>query len=309
MSLNKYHAGIRKYYGLLTILCVIVGFVYPQFSILSPYTLFLLAILVFSLVIEHQISDFTRVIKHFKIVIALIASNLVLYPLIGILLGYWLNLQSDIMMGLILLCFAPSPIVASLWTELSGGDGTLSISTALLSMMLSIFVYPLVLFFMGIASPHLSLSILKLLGLSIFVPAVLALFLRIEEENYIPAKNTITILSSFIGLLIIVVAIAHLASKVMVKEFNTISILILIDIVLLSAGFIYGYLLSKFFRAKRNEGIGFLYTSSMRDGIIPLSVAITYFSSFSTIPATILLIIMPFMVLGVYYLIIDDKIN
>ncbi|WP_176720294.1 MULTISPECIES: hypothetical protein [Methanobacterium] len=36
----------------------------------------------------------------------------------------------------------------------------------------------------------------------------------------------------------------------------------------------------------------------MRDGIIPLSVAVTYFSSSSTIASTVLLILMPFLVTG-----------
>jgi BASS family bile acid:Na+ symporter len=177
-----------------------------------------------------------------------------------------------------------------------------SIGTVLFSMMLSILVYPVVLYFMGIASPELSIAIFKLLALSIFVPAIIALFLRLEEEKYIPAKNTITLLSSFMGLLIIVVAIAHMASKVLANEINIIIIIALIVVILLSAGFSYGYLLGRFFGVSKEEGIGFLYTSAMRDGIIPLSVAITYFNSFSTIPSTILLIVMPFMVVGVYYL-------
>jgi BASS family bile acid:Na+ symporter len=303
MSLNKVHGNLRKYYGLFTIICVIIGFLFPQFSILSPYIPFLLAVLVFSMVIEHKISDFTRVVKHPKIVMALIASNLILYPVIGILIGYWLIPQNEIMIGIILLCFAPSPVVAALWTELSGGDGTISISTALFSMMLSIIVYPVVLFFMGITSPELSISIFKLLALSIFVPAIVALFLRIEEERYIPAKNTITLLSSLVGLLIIVVAIAHMASRVLANELNIILILTFITVILLTAGFVYGHLLGKLFKTKNKDGIGFLYISSMRDGIIPLSIAITYFSSYSTMPATILLIVMPFMVVGVYYLV------
>ncbi len=303
MSLTRYHANIRKYYGLLTILCVIIGYLYPKFSILSSYIPLLLAILVFSMVIEHQISDFTGVVKNYKIVIGLISSNLILYPLIGILIGHGFIQQPEIMIGIILLCFAPSPVVASLWAELSGGDGTIAISTALFSMMLSIIVYPVVLFFLGIASPEVSLSILKLLALSIFVPAILAFFLRVEEEKYIPTKNTVTFLSSFAGLLIIVIAIAHMASKLMVYDLNMISILIFINIILLTAGFIYGYALSKLFRTEIKQRAGFLFTSSMRDGIIPLSVAITYFGSYSTMPSTILLIIMPFMVVGVYYLI------
>lgn len=296
------HGNIRKYYGLLTVLCVILGFTFPQFSVLSPYVSILLAILVFSMVIEHKVSDFTRIVNHPQKVLALIISNLVLYPVIGILFSYFFLPPQDIYVGIILLCFAPSPVVAALWTELSNGDGTISVTTALFSMMLSIFIYPVILYFMGIASPDLAVSIFKLLALSIFAPAAIALFLRVEEDKYIPAKNTITLLSSFVSLIIIVIAIAHMASNVMSDEFNLILLLGIFVIVLLMAGFGYGYILGKLFKTPKKESIPFLYSSSMRDGIIPLSVAITYFSSSSTIASTVLLIVMPFLVTGVYYI-------
>lgn len=301
MQINKAHGNLRKYYGFLTLLCVALGFKFPQFSIFSPYISVLLAILVFSMVIEHSISDFTRIVNHPRSVLALITSNLVLYPLIGILFGYFILLPQDIYTGIILLCFAPSPVVAALWTELSNGDGTISITAALFSMMISIIVYPIVLFFMGIASPDLSISIFKLLSLSVFAPAVIALLLRVEEEKYIPAKNTITFISSFVSLFIIVVAIAHMASKVMSNDLNLILILGIFVVILLVAGFGYGYILGKILRNRKKDRIAFLYTSSMRDGIIPLSVAITYFSTYSTLASTVLLIIMPFLVVSVYY--------
>ena len=296
------HGNIRKYYGLLTVLCVILGFTFPQFSVLSPYVSILLAVLVFSMVIEHKVSDFTRIVNHPKNVLALIISNLVLYPVIGILFSYFFLPPQDIYVGIILLCFAPSPVVAALWTELSNGDGTISVTTALFSMMLSIFIYPVILYFMGIASPDLALSIFKLLALSIFAPAAIALFLRVEEDKYIPAKNMITLLSSFVSLIIIIIAIAHMVSNVMSNEFSLILLLSIFVIVLLIAGFGYGYILGKLFKTPKKDSISFLYSSSMRDGIIPLSVAITYFSSSSTIASTVLLIVMPFLVTGVYYI-------
>lgn len=296
------HGNIRKYYGLLTVLCVILGFTFPQFSVLSPYVSILLAILVFSMVIEHKVSDFTRILNHPKKVLALIISNFVLYPVIGILFSYFFLPPQDIYVGIILLCFAPSPVVAALWAELSNGDGTISVTTALFSMMLSIFIYPIILYFMGIASPDLAVSIFKLLALSIFAPAAIALFLRVEEDKYIPARNTITLLSSFVSLIIIVIAIAHMVSNVRSNEFNLILLLGIFVIVLLISGFGYGYILGKLFKTPKKDSISFLYSSSMRDGIIPLSVAITYFSSSSTIASTVLLIVMPFLVTGVYYI-------
>ncbi len=297
------HGNIRKYYGLLTVICVILGFTFPQFSVLSPYVPVLLAILVFSMVIEHSIGDFTRIVNHPRKILALTVSNLILYPVIGILFSYFFLPSQDIYVGIILLCFAPSPVVAALWTELSNGDGAISVTTALFSMMLSIIVYPIILYFMGIASPDLAISIFKLLALSIFVPAVIALFLRLEEEKYVPAKNTITLLSSFVGLFIIIVAIAHMASNLISNEFSLILLIGFLVVILLVAGFAYGYILGKFLKVKKKDSIAFLYSSSMRDGIIPLSVAITYFSANATVASTILLIIMPFLVVGVYYMV------
>lgn len=301
-TVKSIHGNIRKYYGLLTVLCVILGFTFPQFSVLSPYVSILLAVLVFSMVIEHKISDFTRIINHPKKVLAIIVSNLVLYPVIGILFSYFFLPPQDIYVGIILLCFAPSPVVAALWTELSKGDGTISVTTALFSMMLSIVVYPLILYFMGIASFDLAISIFKLLALSIFAPAAIALFLRLEEDRYVPAKNTITLASSFVSLLIVVIAIAHMASNVMFNEFNLILMIGVLVVVLLITGFGYGYILGKLFKVQKKDSISFLYSSSMRDGIIPLSVGITYFSSNSTVASTVLLIVMPFLVAGVYYI-------
>ena len=105
------------------------------------------------------------------------------------------------------------------------------------------------------------------------------------------------------GLFIIVVAIAHMASNVMSSEFNLILIIGILVVILLMAGFGYGYILGKLFKVQKKDSIAFLYSSSMRDGIIPLSVAITYFSSNATVASTILLIVMPFLVVGIYYLV------
>jgi|GEM_PF-1600859 len=304
MSIIGLESSLRKYYGLLTLSCVFLGFIFPQFSVLSIYVPVLLAILVFSMVVEHEINDFTMIIKHPKSVFSLISSNLILYPLIGFFFVYLLfSSNNSIITGVILLCFAPSPVIAALWTEMSGGDGTISITTALFSMLISIAVYPVVLYFLGIASPNLSLEILKLLALSVFVPAVVALFLRGEEKRFLPSKRKFKLLAALTGLFIIVIAISNMTSKFSSNEFNTIFLLSIFVIVLLIAGLVYGYFLSRILKVKKDNSKAFLYTSCMRDGIIPLSVSITYFPYLSSIPSTILLIIMPFIVSIVYQII------
>ena len=301
MSILELEENIRKYYGFLTLLCVLLGFLLPQFSFLSQYVPFLLAILVFSMVVEHEISDFALIIKHPKTVIALITSNFILYPLIGFLfLHLLLSSQSGLINGIILLCFAPSPVIAALWTEMSGGDGTISISTALFSMILSIGVYPFILFYLGIVSPAVSIEIFKLLALSVFVPVIIALFIKTEKNLFNPSKREFKLVSAITGLLIIVIAISKMASQFFSNEFITIILISSFVTVLLLAGLFYGYSLSRLLKVKNEYKKAFLYTSSMRDGIIPLTVALSYFTYSSTIPSTVLLIIMPFIVAIVY---------
>jgi len=295
---------IRKYYGFLTILCVLIGFLFPQFEIFSSLVPYLLAILVFCLVVEHKIGDFTRIARKPSIVLVLALSNFIIFPVIGIFLGNLLSLpQGDVFTGIILLSFAPSPVVAALWAELSGGNGSIPVTTALFTMIASIFVYPLILFFMGISSPQLSFQIFQLLVLSIFVPAVLALFIRFEEDRYLPAKNVITIVSVFVSLLIIVIAVSHMASRVLSNELSILIKISIIVIILILCGMLFGYLVGRFSKIKENNNKSYIYVTGMRDGIVPLSVALLYFNSNATLASTLLLIIMPFIVVCAYYLI------
>lgn len=283
-----------------------IGFSFPQFEIFSTFVPYLLAILVFSLVVEHKISDFTRIARKPGIVLVLSLSNFIIFPLIGIFLGNLLSIpQGDVFTGIILLSFAPSPVVAALWAELSGGNGSIPVTTALFTMIASIFVYPLVLFFMGISSQQLSLQIFQLLALSIFVPAVIALFIRFEENRYLPAKNVITIVSVIISLLIIVIAVSHMASRVLSNELSILIKISIIVIILILCGMFFGYLVGRFSKTEENNNKSYIYVTGMRDGIVPLSVALLYFTSNATLASTLLLIIMPFVVVCAYYLIRD----
>lgn len=136
----QFEVSLKKY-GILTIICVLIGFFLFQLSVFLPYVPILLAILVFFMIIEHEIYDFKLVIKHPRNIISLIYPNFILYPLIGFLLVYFVYPAHEISTGIIFLCFVTSPVLAAIWTEMSGGDVSISISSALLSMLLSIGIY------------------------------------------------------------------------------------------------------------------------------------------------------------------------
>jgi len=289
--------AIKKYYGVLTLICVLIGFLLPEFSIFSGYTPLLLALLVFSLVVEHSIEDLGRIIHHPRFIVLVLASNFLVYPIIGFIFIRILGLDPDISVGVILLSFAPSPIVAALWTEISGGDGTPAISAALTSMLLSVVVYPLVLYALGVASPAVALRVLSMLLFSVFIPAILALILRLEVELVQPVRDSMNLLSSILGLLIIVVAVAHMSGALV--GWGVLRVVFLVSVMLL-AGFIYGFLVGRRMPGYR---VASIYTSGMRDGVIPVGVALTYFSSAAALPATILLVVMPVFTGIVYYLV------
>ncbi|WP_321211763.1 hypothetical protein [Methanothermobacter sp. DP] len=288
---------IKKYYGVLTLLCVLTGLLFPQFSVFSGYTPLLLAFLVFSLVIEHSLKGFGRIIQHPQFLGLVSVSNFLLYPLLGSIFIKIFNFSGDMVAGVILLSFAPSPVVAALWTELSGADGTPALSAALTSMLLSVAVYPAVLYLMGVASLSVAFRVFELLVFTVFLPAVIALILRLEEERLVPARKTLNFLSAILGLVIIVVAVAHMSGSV--RNGGVMEIVITVSVMLL-AGFTYGFILG---RLRGDDGAAYVYTAGMRDGVIPVGVALTYFSPAVALPATILLVVMPVFTGIVYYLV------
>lgn len=290
---------IKKYYGALTLLCVLMGLLFPQFSVFSVYTPLLLALLVFSLVIEHSLEDFGRIIQHPQFLGLVSVSNFLLYPLLGFLFIKIFNFSGDIVAGIILLSFAPSPVVAALWTELSGGDGTPALSAALTSMLLSVAVYPAVLYIMGVASLSVAFRVFELLVFTVFLPAVFALLLKLEEERFIPAGKTLNFLSAILGLVIIVVAVAHMSGSVRSMEVTDVIIVVSLMVI---AGFIYGFMAGRF---RRDEySVAYVYTSGMRDGVIPLGVALKYFLPSTALPVTVLLVIMPVFT-GIFYYVVS----
>ena len=288
---------IKKYYGVLTLICVLTGLLFPEFSIFAGYTPLLLALLVFSLVVEHRIGDFGRIIHHPRFLGMVLASTFLVYPIMGFIFIRILGLGPDLSVGVILLSFAPAPVVAALWTEMSGCDGTPAISAALTSMLLSVAVYPLVLYALGVASPVVAFRVLSLLLFSVFIPSIVALILRIEFALVQPVRYSLNLLSSILGLLIIIVAVAHMSGSL--AGWGVLRVVFLVSVMLL-AGFIYGFLVG---RRMPEYRVASIYTSGMRDGMIPVGVALTYFSSAAALPATLLLVMMPVFTGIVYYLV------
>jgi len=289
--------AIKKYYGVLTLLCVLTGLLVHEFSIFAGYTPLLLALLVFSLVVEHSIGDFRRIIHHPRFLGLVMASTFLVYPIMGFIFIRILGLGPDLSVGVILLSFAPAPVVAALWTEISGGDGTPAISAALISMLISVAVYPMVLYALGVASSAVAFRVLSLLLFSVFIPAIMALILRIEVAVIQPVRDGLNLLSSILGLLIIIVAVAHMSGAL--AGWGVLRVVFLVSVMLL-AGFIYGFLVG---RRMPEYRIASIYTAGMRDGVIPVGVALTYFSSAAALPATILLVVMPVFTGIVYYLV------
>ncbi|MEM4196456.1 MAG: hypothetical protein QW277_04715, partial [Methanothermobacter sp.] len=81
-------------------------------------------------------------------------------------------------------------------------------------MFLSVAVYPAVLYLMGVASLSVAFRVFELLVFTVFLPAVFALLLKLEEERFITAGKTLNLLSAILGLVIIVVAVAHMSGSV-----------------------------------------------------------------------------------------------
>ena len=96
-----------------------------------------------------------------------------------------------------------------------------------------------------------------------------------------------------------------MASSILSNELSILFKISIIVIILILCGMLYGYLVGRFSKSKENNNKSYIYVTGMRDGIVPLSVALLYFTANATLASTLLLIIMPFIVVSAYYLIRD----
>ncbi|MGM0541432.1 MAG: bile acid:sodium symporter family protein [Pseudomonadota bacterium] len=243
-------------------------------QVILPVALFLI---MFGMGLSLRLNDFKAVLKAPKAMAIGLIGQMLLLPLIAFAIAILLNLPPEIAVGLMIIALAPGGATSNLFTYLSKGDVSLSISLTALVSLITPFTIPLVAalsmsYFMGVTS-EFNLPILKtimqLLAITL-IPVAAGLFVSSRWPD--AAKNIENKLKWFsLFLLIVIIGLIVLQNADNVFGFFAQAGLatFILNVVVLFVG----YQLAKLAKLSHPQAVSIGFEVGIQNGTLALVVA------------------------------------
>jgi BASS family bile acid:Na+ symporter len=190
--------GFHKFkgfsYTLWIFTAVIASMFYPQYFIsvgdfqLKRLIVPLLQIIMFGMGSQMSFSDFTGVIKMPKGVFVGVFSHYMIMPLVGFAIAGLFNFPPEISAGIILIGCVPSGLASNVMSFLAKANLALAVTVGAISTLLSPFVTPLLMKFLGgqyieVKFWNMMLDILKMIILPVVAGFIFNLFSKGKETR------------------------------------------------------------------------------------------------------------------------------
>ena len=135
---------ITRFFPLLAVLAAVTAFYLPGFfTPLNSFIVPLLALIMFAMGLTLSLDSFRNVVKQpLKIAVGTLLQFSVM-PLAALLIGYMLQLEQQLLIGLVLVGCCPGGTASNVICFLARGDLALSISLTMVSTLLSVVITPL----------------------------------------------------------------------------------------------------------------------------------------------------------------------
>ena len=243
-------------------------------KVILPLSLF---VIMFGMGLSLKIADFKHVAKSPKAVAIGLVGQMLFLPAIAFIIAIALNLPPELAVGLMIIALAPGGATSNMFTYLSKGDTSLSISLTAVVSIITPFTIPIfaalsMTYFMG-ANSQFELPILKtiiqLLVITI-VPVILGMFMLSRWPNAALKLEHFLKWFSVLFLLLIIMLIV-LKNKDNVLDFFTQAGLatLLLNVTVL----VLGYQLAKMARLTHPQAISIGFEVGIQNGTLALLVA------------------------------------
>lgn len=243
-------------------------------KVILPLSLF---VIMFGMGLSLKIADFKHVAKSPKAVAIGLVGQMLFLPAIAFIIAIALNLPPELAVGLMIIALAPGGATSNMFTYLSKGDTSLSISLTAVVSIITPFTIPIfaalsMTYFMG-ANSQFELPILKtiiqLLVITI-VPVILGMFMLSRWPHAALKLEHFLKWFSVLFLLLIIMLIV-LKNKDNVLDFFTQAGLatLLLNVTVL----VLGYQLAKMARLTHPQAISIGFEVGIQNGTLALLVA------------------------------------
>ncbi|MEN8137641.1 MAG: bile acid:sodium symporter family protein [Bacteroidota bacterium] len=239
-----------------------------------------LAIIMIGIGLELKISDFTLLFKKPRGVIIGLLGQMVLLPIIGYMVGFYLfDFSSPLIgVGFVILALAPGGSTSNLMSLLSKGDLALSVSlTAFVSVITPLWMpFAIALLFSNIPETKgIELSYVKTfteLFVVSFIPIVIGMLINAKKHEWsLKLRKPVKILST-IFLFLVIIALVIKNKVVITANLDTVGIA---SIVMVTLTFLAGFLLARVFSLSGKQIKSITFEVGIQNGTLALLVTAT----------------------------------
>ena len=207
---------------------------------------YLLMIVMFGMGLTTKLSDFAIVFQRPRDIITGCAAQFIIMPLLAFILGKAFNLNTELLVGVVLVGTCPGGTSSNVITYLSKGDTALSVGMTSINTLLAPFLTPLLTYLylrtsVSVDAKAMFLSIIQV----VIVPIGLGLLINRLFGKYTQRiRDSLPLISVAAICLIVAAVVSHNSEKIMSTGLIIFVVVILHNLL----GYLFGYLIGVLFK-------------------------------------------------------------
>jgi len=292
----RFAVRINQCYKYLILISIALGGLFPQLGLpLRSFVPYLIAIMTGALALTCNRKELYGVLREPSSLLLGLAFMFGVAPFLSYVLSLGLISTSfDIAAGLILVASTPSPWAVGVWTGLAGGEVALALGLLVSSMVLSVFLTPLLLaLFVGTYVKldfwRMSTDLFLMIILPIVFVACVKSMVKRDLEHFNPVFFSVSSIAAMIVGAIVGATVFPLLWRQETIAFLPMLTLVTVIQCLLSFSVSY-FAFRKLFKRSLRHSIALTYSVGSRNNSLAMAVALTYFSPLAATPSIIYLI-------------------
>lgn len=264
----------------------VLGFIFSQpFSLLKPYIVPLLMVIMLSMGLTLTAEDFKRIFRKPHRILYGSLLQFTIMPLSGFFLSKVFGLGQDLEVGVVLVGSAPGGTASNLITYISGGSLPYSISMTTLSTMISPLVTPLWTWALVGKAVHVPFLGIALTTLKIVIaPVLMGMVLRRVARSVVSKLEPTLPYVSIFSISLIIGVIFALNRDKFADLSLTITMMVLIHNL---TGFLLGFLFGKIAGLDNKLAKTLSIEVGMQNSGLSTVLALKFFSSLSALPSAL----------------------
>lgn len=283
-----------QFMGFILIAGVITGILIPQLSVIAPYSLYLLALILWLSSIGTNVDDFKNSLTNTRIQWLLLAITYLFMPITAFIIAKLFLTDPLLFAGYVLISTGPVAVAVAALAKLSKGDTALGFSMTAITTLLAPIMVPVLSFFLLRQVIMLDFfEVMKILSVLLILPILLAFpFRNAQNLKRISSPVILIVLFFLLGSII-----AVNSERILMLEHAP--LLLFLAVLHFLSGLVPGFLLSR--KLKTKDRVPFVFAATIKNTVLMTAVALVFFGELAALPGAFILIVQSFVLFGLFY--------